>query len=65
MEQNYNFDINKISNLSSKEKVFRKKNLNLFLETGFPTKQNEDWKFTDINAILYFYQLSYKVYHIY
>ncbi len=52
MKQNYNFDIDKIKNLSSEEKVSRKKYLNSFLETGFPSKRNEDWKFTDLNTIL-------------
>ena len=52
MKQNYDFDIEKIKNLSQEEKVSRKKNLNLFYEYGFPTKQVEDWKFTDLNLIL-------------
>ena len=52
MKQGYNFNIDKIKSLSNEEKASRKKNLNLFLETGFPNKKNEDWKFTDLNAIL-------------
>jgi len=52
MKQDYNFDVDKIKSLSNKEKVSRKKFLNTFLKTGFPNKQNEDWKFTDLNAIL-------------
>ena len=52
MKQDYNFDVDKIKSLSSEEKVSRKKDLNAFLKTGFPNKQNEDWKFTDLNAIL-------------
>jgi len=52
MKQDYNFDVDKIKSLSNEEKVSRKKDLNIFLETGFPNKQNEDWKFTDLNAIL-------------
>jgi len=52
MKQNYDFDIEKIKNLSQKEKVSRKKNLDLFYESGFPSKQVEDWKFTDLNLIL-------------
>jgi len=52
MKQDYNFDVDKIKSLSNEEKVTRKKDLNIFLETGFPNKQNEDWKFTDLNAIL-------------
>jgi Fe-S cluster assembly protein SufD len=52
MKQDYNFELSKVKSLTSEEKAFRKKNLNLFLETGFPSKRNEDWKFTDLNAIL-------------
>jgi Fe-S cluster assembly protein SufD len=52
MKQNYDFDIEKIKNLSLEEKVSRKKNLDLFYESGFPSKQVEDWKFTDLNLIL-------------
>jgi len=52
MKQNYDFDIEKIKNLSQKEKVSRKKNLDLFYESGFPSKQVEDWKFTDLKLIL-------------
>ena len=52
MKQNYNFDVDKIKNLSSEEKISRKKYLNSFLETGFPGRRNEDWKFTDLNTII-------------
>ena len=52
MKQVYNFDVDKIKSLSNEEKVLRKKDLNTFLKAGFPNKQNEDWKFTDLNAIL-------------
>ena len=52
MKQDYNFDVDKIKSLSNEEKVYRKKYLNIFLKTGFPNKQIEDWKFTDLNAIL-------------
>ena len=52
MKQNYDFDIEKIKNLSQEEKVYRKKNLDLFYKSGFPSKQVEDWKFTDLNLIL-------------
>jgi len=52
MNQSYDFNIEKIKNLSLEEKILRKKNLDLFYEFGFPTKQVEDWKFTDLNSIL-------------
>ena len=52
MNQSYDFNIEKIKNLSLEEKILRKKNLDLFYKFGFPTKQVEDWKFTDLNLIL-------------
>jgi Fe-S cluster assembly protein SufD len=52
MKQSYDFNINKIKNLSAEEKNFRQKNLDLFYKFGFPSKQAEDWKFTDLNLIL-------------
>jgi len=52
MKQSYDFSIEKIKNLSLEDKISRKKSLDLFYKTGFPTKQVEDWKFTDLNLIL-------------
>ena len=52
MKQSYDFNIEKIKNLSLEEKTLRKKDLDLFYKFGFPTKQVEDWKFTDLNLIL-------------
>ena len=52
MKQYYNFQIEKIKNLSPEEINFRKKNLELFNEIGFPNKKDEDWKFSDLNSIL-------------
>ena len=52
MNQRYDFSIEKIKNLSLEEKILRKKNLDLFYESGFPNKKVEDWKFTDLNLIL-------------
>jgi Fe-S cluster assembly protein SufD len=52
MKQSYDFKIEKIKNLSSEEKISRQKNLDLFYKSGFPSKQVEDWKFTDLNLIL-------------
>ena len=52
MKQSYDFNIKQIKNLSQEEKTSRQKNLDLFYETGFPSKQVEDWKFTDLNLIL-------------
>ena len=52
MEQLFNIDLKKISSSSKKELDERKKNLNLFLESGLPNKKDEDWKFTDLNAII-------------
>ena len=42
MEQNYDFKIDKIKDLSPKEISLRKKNLELFYQTGFPNKKEED-----------------------
>ena len=52
MKQSYDFNIEKINNLSLEEKDIRKKNLDLFYQAGFPNKKNEDWKFTDLSSIL-------------
>jgi Fe-S cluster assembly protein SufD len=52
MKNFYDFRIENIKDLSSEEKNFRKKNLDLFFQRGFPNKKNEDWKFTDLNTIL-------------
>jgi Fe-S cluster assembly protein SufD len=52
MKQSYDFNIEKIKNISLEEKISRQKNLALFYKSGFPTKQVEDWKFTDLNSIL-------------
>jgi Fe-S cluster assembly protein SufD len=52
MKQNYDFKIEQVKNLSLEEKTSRKKNLDLFYKSGFPSKQVEDWKFTDLNLIL-------------
>ena len=52
MEQLFNIDLEKISTASKKELDERKKNLNIFLESGLPNKKDENWKFTDLNAII-------------
>ena len=52
MKQYYDFKIEKIKDLSSDEIELRKKNLDLFYQTGFPNKKDEDWKFSDLNLIL-------------
>ena len=45
-------EIDKIGNFTKEEKNFRLKNLDYFNNTGFPNKKNEDWKFSDLNAIV-------------
>ena len=52
MIENYNFNIDKIPNLSQEEKSIRKKNLDIFFKSGFPNKKLEDWKFTDLNSLI-------------
>ena len=52
-----NFDINsiqieEIKKITSEEKKFRIKNLDLFRSTGFPNKRLEDWKFSDFKNII-------------
>jgi len=44
--------IDKISEITSEEKKFRIKNLELFKATGFPNKRYEDWKFSDFKNIV-------------
>ena len=45
-------EIDKIGNFTKEEKSFRLKNLDYFNDIGFPNKKNEDWKFSDLNAIV-------------
>ncbi len=52
MEQLLNIDLEKISNFSKQEATDRKKNLELFLKTGFPNKKDENWKFSDLEKII-------------
>ena len=40
------------SNFSNKDIEFKRESLNKFIENGFPTKKNEDWKFLDISRII-------------
>ena len=44
--------IDKINNVSSKEKSYRIKNLERFQAVGFPNKKLEDWKFSDFKTIV-------------
>ncbi len=44
-------EINKIEILNQKDKNFRLENLKLFNQQGFPSRSQEDWKFSDINQI--------------
>ena len=44
--------INKINKITSEEKEFRIRNLELFKAAGFPNKRHEDWKFTDFKNIV-------------
>ncbi len=45
-------EIDKIKSFSKEEKDFRLKNLDYFNDIGFPNKRNEDWKFSDLKAIV-------------
>ena len=52
MKNFYDFKVDNIIGLSSEEKEFRNKELDLFDKYGFPNKREEAWKFTDLNKIL-------------
>ena len=55
MLENFNINsdqIDKIKKITSEEKKFRIKNLELFKEAGFPNKKLEDWKFSDFKNIV-------------
>ena len=52
MKNFYDFKVDNIIGLSSEEKEFRNKELDLFDKNGFPNKREEAWKFTDLNTIL-------------
>ena len=45
-------EIDKIGNFTKEEKNFRLKNLNNFNDIGFPNKKSEEWKFSDLKAIV-------------
>ena len=45
-------EIDKIGNFTKEEKDFRLKNLDYFNDIGFPNKKSEDWKFSDLKAIV-------------
>ena len=52
MEELFNINLKKTSLFSKEDKTHRDKNLKLFLESGFPNKKDENWKFTDLNSII-------------
>ena len=50
--QFFNINLNKSSLSTKKDKTNREKNLKLFLNSGLPSKKDENWKFTDLNFII-------------
>ena len=42
----------KISDFSKKDIEFKKDRLNKFIESGFPSKKQENWKFLDLKQII-------------
>ena len=52
MDQLFNIDFKKIPVSTDEEALERKKNFELFLETGLPNKKDENWKFSDLNFII-------------
>ncbi len=54
MIENFKIDskeIDKINFINKEDKNFRIENLNIFNSKGFPSKKEEDWKFSDIKSI--------------
>ncbi len=47
-----NKEIEKINFINQDDKEFRIKNLEFFNQNGFPSKRDEDWKFSDFREIL-------------
>ena len=52
MEKLFNINLDKIPISSKKKRRLVEKNLEIFLESGFPNKKDENWKFTDLNLII-------------
>ena len=46
-------EIDKINLINEDDKNYRIKNLEFFNQKGFPTKKEEDWKFSDLREIFY------------
>ena len=44
-------EIDKINSINKDDKNYRIKNLEFFNKKGFPTKKEEDWKFSDLREI--------------
>ena len=44
-------EIDKINLINQEDKNYRIKNLEFFNQKGFPTKKEEDWKFSDLREI--------------
>ena len=54
MTENFKIDtkeIEKINIVNNEDKNFRIENMNIFNSMGFPSKKEEDWKFSDTQAI--------------
>ncbi len=52
MNQNLEFNIDNIKNISLQERQSREESLKLFSKEGFPNKKLEEWKFTDFKKII-------------
>ena len=55
MTEQLQIDFDKITKslgISEKDKEFKRKYLKKFIESGFPNKKKENWKFLDINQII-------------
>ena len=64
MVENFKIDIkeiDKIHSINQDDKNYRIQNLEFFNQKGFPTKKDEDWKFSDIREI---FTKNFKKIHI-
>ena len=55
MKEQLQIDFDKIvktSNFSERDIEFKQKSLNEFIKMGFPSKRQENWKFSDLNQII-------------
>ncbi len=52
MKPLFKIDLKRIPSFNDKSAAEREKNFELFLKGGFPSKKDENWKFSDLNFII-------------